>query len=85
VRVRHQEPAAAQVARFGVHDREREGDGDRRVHRVASLGEHVGPHARRAAVRADDHAVPRDDRPSTRRERPRGRPVLEALVKRHGL
>ena len=39
----HHEPAAPDVARLGVHHREREAHRDRRIHRVAAGAEHVAP------------------------------------------
>ena len=57
----HHEPAAAQIPCFGVHHRERQTGGDRRVDRVAARHEDVHAHPRRVLVGGRNHSPPRGD------------------------
>ena len=66
----HHEAAAAQVAGLGVHDREGQTGGDRRVDRVAPGGEDVQADLRRIGVRGRDHALGGRDGFGVGRERP---------------
>jgi hypothetical protein len=50
------ETAAAEIARGGVHHRERIANGDGGVDRVAAAREHVDADVRRVVLGGDDHA-----------------------------
>jgi len=51
------EAAAADVTGRGVHDREGELGGDRRVHRVAAVPQDLEPGGRRERIGGDHHAA----------------------------
>jgi hypothetical protein len=55
----HHVPAATKIPRLRIGDREREADGDRRVHRIPATAENLHAGLRRDRAVARDHRLRR--------------------------
>jgi len=73
------EPAAAQVAAAGMHDRQRIPHGDGRVNRVPALLEDLHPDVRGQVLRGNHHPVG-----GFNRWKRRGAPLADPRARTHG-